>query len=302
MLKLHHFRNFVAIADAQSVRGAARTLGLAQPYLSRSLGELEKELGVALLERHAAGVELTAAGARFLVRARTGLREFYRGIEEMEEWGNEVGGQVAIAMSSPPILSMLPQVFTTFRKRYPKVHLQLSEATFPAAEPQLRDGRLDFYIGAVVEESVHRRFERQLLFSNRRMVFTRVNHPLCNANSLADLQDAEWLYGGLQQRAEQDFEQLFERHGLLPPGRLTRVDSQMCTLTLMLNSDAIAMVPRQWAEAAVINQLVRPINLRHDFPAPDVVMVTRAGIPLTPSAEKLAALFIREAEMLYPAR
>ena len=299
MLKLHHFRDFVAIAEARSIRGAARELGLAQPYLSRSLGELELELGLALLKRHAAGVELTPAGERFLIRARSGLGEFQRGIEEMESWGKEVGGQVFVAMSSPPILALLPTVFKTFRKRYPKVHIQLMEATFPIAEPLLRDGRLDFYIGAMVQETVHRRFERTLLFRNRRMVFARDGHPLSHAKALKELQDAEWLYGGLQQRAEQDLEDLFQRHGLDSPKNLTRVDSQICMLLLMLNSDAISLVPQQWAEAAVINEIVRPIALDSDFPAPDVVMVTRSGIPLTPPAERFADLFIREANALY---
>ncbi|MES2258149.1 MAG: LysR family transcriptional regulator [Pseudomonadota bacterium] len=299
MLKLHHFRDFVAIAEAESVRGAARDLGLAQPYLSRSLGELEKELGVALLKRHATGVELTPAGERFLTRARSGLGEFQRGIEEMEDWGNEVGGRIFIAMSSPPILALLPEVFKIFRKRYPKVHLQLMEATFPHAEPMLRDGRLDFYIGAMVEETVHRRYERTLLFNNRRTVFARAGHPLGKAKKLDDLMDAEWLYGGLQQRAEQDLEELFNKQGLSAPKNLTRVDSQMCTLMLMLSADALAIVPKQWAEAAVINELIRPIPLDNDFVAPDVVMVTRSGIPLTPSAEKFANLFIREADALY---
>lgn len=157
----------------------------------------------------------------------------------------------------------------------------------------------DFYIGAMVEATVHRRYERTLLFTNRRMVFARADHPLSNATRLEQLLDAQWLYGGLQLRAEQDLEELFQTQGLAAPKNLTRVDSQMCTLMLMLNSDALAIAPKQWAEATVINQLIRPITLNSDFAAPDVVLVTRSGVPLTPSAEQFANLFIREASALY---
>jgi LysR family transcriptional regulator of abg operon len=299
MLKIHHFRDFVAIAEAQSIRGAARELNLAQPYVSRSLKELETELGVALLKRHATGVELTAAGERFLIRSRTALGEFQKGREEMKNWGKEIGGRVYIALSSPPILALLPEVYKTFRRLCPNVHMQLTETTFPAAEPLLRDGRADFYVGGLMEQTVHRSFERTLLFHNRRLIVARHNHPLHHAKTLKDLQHADWIYGGLTHRAEQDLEELFSRHGLDRPAQLTRVDSQMCMLMLMLNSDAIAMVPQQWASARVINELIQPIQLDNDFPSADVVMVTRSGVPLTPPAEKLANLFIREAQALY---
>lgn len=299
MLKLHHFRDFVAIAESHSIRGAARVLGLAQPALSRSLRELEKELGLPLLERQATGVLLTPAGERFLVRSRTALGEVQRGMEEMASWGKEIGGKVVIALSSPPILALLPSVYRIFRKRYPQVHLHLMEATFAAAEPMLRDGRIDFYIGGLAGDSVHRAFQRDVLFHNRRSVFARKDHPLRAATSLHALQQAEWIYGGVRQSAEEDLEVLFQRHGLAAPENMSRVDSHMGMLMLMLNTDAIALVPQQWAEATVINALIRPIALEEDFAAPDVVMITRAGIPLTPSAQKLADLFVREADALY---
>ncbi|MGS0743700.1 LysR substrate-binding domain-containing protein [Glaciimonas sp. GG7] len=198
-----------------------------------------------------------------------------------------------------PILTLLPAVFKTFTKRYPKVKLHLMEATFPTTEPLLRDGRLDCYINGLVGDTVHRPFQRNLLFHNRRFVFARKGHPLMHAKTLQDLQDATWVCGGIRQRPEQDMEELFQSHGLEAPTRITRLDSQMCMLVLILHTNAVALVPQQWAEAAVINELISPIRLTNDFPAPDVVLITRSGIPLTPSSEKLSDLFIRKANALY---
>ena len=79
MPKFHHLRDFVAIARADSVRSAARTLGLTQPALTRSLRELELEIGGVLCERHARGIVLTPLGERFLVRAQASLEELRRG-------------------------------------------------------------------------------------------------------------------------------------------------------------------------------------------------------------------------------
>ena len=51
-MKLNTLRDFLAVAERGGVRAAARHLGLAQPAITRSIHELEKELGVALFERH----------------------------------------------------------------------------------------------------------------------------------------------------------------------------------------------------------------------------------------------------------
>lgn len=65
-MKLHHFREVVAIAERGSIRAAARHLAMAQPALTRSLAELERELGAPLFERRARGVVATALGQAFI--------------------------------------------------------------------------------------------------------------------------------------------------------------------------------------------------------------------------------------------
>ena len=69
-VSLWQLESFVAIAEAGSVGRAAKRLHTSQPPLSRQLRNLEEELGVALVERHARGVRLLPAGERLLPYAR----------------------------------------------------------------------------------------------------------------------------------------------------------------------------------------------------------------------------------------
>ena len=70
-MELRHLRYFIAVAEAGSLRLAAeRRLHTSQPSLSRQIIDLEREVGVALLQRGARGVTLTAAGRVFLKEAR----------------------------------------------------------------------------------------------------------------------------------------------------------------------------------------------------------------------------------------
>ena len=73
-MELRHLRYFIAVADAGSLTVAAeQKLHTSQPSLSRQIRDLEREVGVQLINRSAQGVELTSAGKAFLDHARMAL-------------------------------------------------------------------------------------------------------------------------------------------------------------------------------------------------------------------------------------
>ena len=84
-MKLSHMRDVVAVAQCGSLRSAARYMGVPQPNISRSIRELEHELGVVLFERRVSGMVPTPMGLAFLRRA-TGIQmEMERTRAEIEQ-------------------------------------------------------------------------------------------------------------------------------------------------------------------------------------------------------------------------
>src|SRR4051812_14527888 len=69
-MELRHLRYFQAVAELESFTRASEKLFIAQPPLSLQIRQLEEELGVVLLVRHARGVKLTPAGVSFLANVR----------------------------------------------------------------------------------------------------------------------------------------------------------------------------------------------------------------------------------------
>src|ERR1700680_3700202 len=109
-MKLHQLRDLVAIAEHGSLRAAARHLGTAQPTLTRSLSELERELGAPLFERRSRGMVATPLGQAFVRRATRILNDIRRAKDEFEQLRDNAVGSVAIGLSIAAHLWLLPKV------------------------------------------------------------------------------------------------------------------------------------------------------------------------------------------------
>lgn len=292
-MKMHHLRDFVAIADAQSIRGASRVLGMAQPALTRSLRELEKELGVALVERHGKGVWLTQYGQAFLVRSRSVLHDLQCSKDEIAQLQGGKRGMVSIGMSSALLLSMAPRVVADFKKAFPEVKLNLVEALFPMIDLQLRNGGLDFYIGPRPEAATLIGYSVERLFANQVVVACRQGHSLGNATSLSQLTGAQWILPGPQEAFDEQFNRQFSHNGLEAPTAITHTVTTLPALVLLAATDVLAFLPEQWISTPLVCTGLRKIAVREPLLSPDIVLMRRCSLPLTPVAQHLATLFER---------
>lgn len=292
-MKFNQLRDVVAIAERGSLRAAARHLEIAQPALTRSVHELERELGVPLFERRARGMILTPMGEAFVRRANAVMTELRRARDEVEQLHGGTHGRVVAGLSLAAHVELLPPALKPFRARYPHVQLHLIEGWYPTLEAGLKDGSIDFYIGPKHEHSPAPELIQEHLFDNTRIVIGRRGHPLARARSLSQLVDAEWATTSVTFKAEEELRELFERNGLPPPRLALRSQSAVTLIVAMSNTDLLTMVPIQWTKFTAVNQALVSIPLREIFPAPAIVLVRRAGLPLTPAAEFLLDLLRR---------
>ena len=292
-MKLHHFEEVIAIAELGSIRAAARHLGLAQPALTRSLAQLERELGAPLFERRARGVVTTTLGQAFLARAKSITTEVRRTREEVDQLRGAGTGTVTAGLSIAAHLALLPGSLRLFRARYPDIRLHIIEGFYPTLESRLRDGSVDFYVGPDGGASSTPELLRETLFRNQRLILCRKNHPLASARSLRDLRDADWITTSITADATDEINDFFERHKLPPPRLAVRSQSALTLMTCIAHSDLLAMVPRQWADFELTRDVLGTIIVEEELTAPPLVIVKRADLPLTPAATYLLDLMRR---------
>ncbi|HMN43793.1 MAG TPA: LysR substrate-binding domain-containing protein [Povalibacter sp.] len=283
-MKLNQLQNMVAIVDHGSLRAAARELDTPQAALSKSVRALERELGVVLFDRESRGMSLTALGRLFHQRASSIVNELRRAGDELAQAQGADEGHLTAGLSIVPHVSMLPQALPQFRRRYPRVKLQLVEGLFPELEARLRDGTLDFYLGAAPHASAVPGLLTTVLFENTRTVIARKGHPLAATRSLEDLQDADWATTAVDYKAEEDLQAVFKSHGLKSPSVVLQAQSALSMIVALTSSDLLALLPLQWAEFPLTRDGLTSFRLQEHLPAPPIVMVRRPDLPLTPAA------------------
>ncbi|WP_310628428.1 LysR substrate-binding domain-containing protein [Limnohabitans sp.] len=292
-MKLDQLQHLIAIVEQGSLRAAAKRLDVPQPALTRSIRSLEKELGVDLFARQTTGMSLTAEGRRFQVRASAIVNEARRAKEEIQLVRGDYEGTVSAALSIMPHVGMLPSTLPVFNRTYPKVRLRISENLLPAVESALREGSVDFYLGAAPHQSPSAGLTMQHLCDNTRVVVGRKNHPLLKATHLKELAQADWATTAIDYNAEEDLARLFGNYQLPAPRVMFQARSAMSVLVALAQTDLLAMLPVQWIHNPMTRDLLQAFSLEEKIPAPSIVLVRRVDLPLTPPAEFFCDVLLR---------
>ncbi len=137
-------RAFAAFARRRSFSAAARELRISQPAVSKHVADIERRLGVRLVERRARGGELTAAGAflaDYVLRAEALLAQAARGVTE---FCRPSTGVLTIAASGVPATYLLPEVAIAFQRAHPGVRVSIVAAPSAQTMDALRAHRAEF--------------------------------------------------------------------------------------------------------------------------------------------------------------
>lgn len=115
---------FVRVVEAESFSGAGRKAGIPVSTVSRKIANLEKALGVRLLERSTRALRMTDIGEAYFERCRRGLEEFEAANAVVTDRQQTLSGRLRI--SAPPSLSdvLIVPLVGGFQESYPNVSVR----------------------------------------------------------------------------------------------------------------------------------------------------------------------------------
>lgn len=148
-LTLKQLRYFDAVARAGHFGRAAAICSISQPAISVQIKEMEQTLGIALFERGARVVRLTAAGEDLIQRVRSILGA----VEELSDVARASGGQALtrLRLGIIPTIApyLLPAIMGVLGAQHPNLDLHVRETLTPKLLNELSDGKIDAAILAL---------------------------------------------------------------------------------------------------------------------------------------------------------
>lgn len=247
---LRQFGCLIALAEARSFRAAALRLGMSQPALSAQIRTLEQALGIVLVERRAAGAELTPMGREALTRIRA-IMEGARALEDFAAGARKtLSGRLTLGVSPTVGPYLLPHVVARLHRRHPDLRLSVREGAPADLERELLEGAHDAILAQLPLRGDALAVEE--LFRERLLLIVATDHPLATAGAVSPEQLAglDVLTLDPRYRLREQVETVCETFG----ARLSQdyEGSSLDALRVMTGMNAgVAFVPELYARSEI---------------------------------------------------
>lgn len=192
MVSLKQLRYFDAVARSGHFGKAAEHCAITQPALSMQVQELEKSLGIQLLERSRNGVMLTEGGKEVAERAARVLADVRDIVDFARQQGNIFAGPLGFGVIPSVAPYILPRLLPMIRDAFPDLDLHIRESQTQPLINELVDGQLDVLMLALPVE--HPDVETIRLFDDRFLLAMATSHRMSNrAHATPDLLEGDRL-------------------------------------------------------------------------------------------------------------
>jgi DNA-binding transcriptional LysR family regulator len=289
-MDIRRLRSFVMVAETRHFGRAAERLHVAQPAITQQIQQLEKDLGVKLLERGPRKVSLTPVGEQFIVEARKALAQIERAaLVAGQARRGEVGHIEISHVSSTAYSGVLSELLLDFGREAPEVTTGVHEADL---EPQLEflsEGRVDVAFVRLPAGPPLAGFKFTVLRRERVVACLRHDHPLVSTSvSVSALAQEPFLATHLREGwGFYDTQLRICRDAGFEP-RIVNRSRQFATIVSMVSAGrGVALVPEPVRRLQLPDVVYVPIDNSRHFT--EIAIAYRAD-NLSPAAERFISL------------
>jgi DNA-binding transcriptional LysR family regulator len=288
-LKLRHLQLLVALDQFRHLGRAAEFLSLTQPAVSKSLVEIERLLELDLFVRSTRGTEPTAYGATVVRFARSVLADFARTRDEIAAVASGAAGRVSVGAMVVATPGLLSRAVALLKARSAQTTVLVEEGDLTRLLPRLRVGELDLFVGRLEPGYAAPDLVTEALYDEAMAIVARPDHGLAAARKpgWAELAQQPWVMPPPWASSRIKLNQMFYKHGLVPPANIVETASFLVTLSFLRDHGALAFVAQSVARHLEREGLAKALRVKVDIELPPVGLITLRQRLRTPACEQL---------------
>jgi DNA-binding transcriptional LysR family regulator len=270
---------FLEVAREKSFSRAGEKLHVTQPSISAQIRSLETHLGHRLFDRGGRKVTLTASGRIFIPFAEESLLRFKHIQAALADQERTPRGTLTVSANDSTALYVLPLLITKFKKKYPRVVLNIVRAERSKTLAFVLDREVDF--GIVSLPIKDPRLHVELIHEDRLVLVVPAAHPLTllECVTLSDAAKHGFLVPKEGRRREL-IDHLFVRNKTAR--RITmELDSSELLKRLIVAGLGISFMPRINVIDELNQGLVQIIDVKGVSIPRNLALISRNDMPLT---------------------
>lgn len=292
-MKLHDLHVLMTVVQAGSMNKSAALLNTTQPAVSRSIADLERSLGVRLLDRHQQGVEPTEYGRALLRCGMAVFDELREGVRNIESLADPTAGELRIGCNPCLTAGFVSDVMEQLSRRYPRLVFHVISADGAALRRHVLERKVDLLIARQSGSVIDKQLRFEFLFDDSYVIAAGVQSSWSRRRTikLAELAAEPWVMPEPDTGASSFALEVFRAHGLDFP-RASAFVAPVARMNLLATGRFLSIFSQSRVYTNRSQLKVLPVALQKvRLP---IGIITLRGRALSPTAQ----LFIKDAREL----
>ncbi|MEZ6024310.1 MAG: LysR family transcriptional regulator [Hyphomonadaceae bacterium] len=271
----NRLNHVVAVARAGSFTAAAGLVGVTQSAITRSIADLERQIGYSIFVRTPRGAILTEQGRDFAERAQKLIEDTKDLLQRPQGDEDAYAGVLRIGVCPASMEFRLIDPLARLLKKHPSIKLDVSGGTFERTVQQLRNGSIDVAVGFDAAFADWPDLRRQAIANeDGGRMFVRRGHPLLKERrvSLKSLAKYDFVSPSDSRPYGAAIRAVYEDQGIDWRKRLHVIDFFPLVRKIVATSDAIGVM--------LVDVDEQPASFRTQFEVLNTVSVVSDPSPL----------------------
>lgn len=282
-MELRQLRYFKEVVTQGSFSGAANMLGRTQQTVSKSIAQLEENIGVPLLERGIRTVKPTTVGRLLLQHTKTIELQIDSFAEQLESIKRSNSGRVRIGAGPTATKSILPMALSLLDKAHSPIALEVYAGIVSDLLPQLLTGELDIFISLETNQINHPDVEKEILGYDKFCIVASSTHPLSSTNpTIHELTQYPWVMGRNLGELGPELDRFFLMENLSAPRKITYTTSLTFALETIRTLPYIGVLPKSIINESCIRGDLKLIDEQKFSWKRPIVLVYPQQVSLAP--------------------